>query len=130
MYFVDGEHELHYRQLLQNRGNDLRSEYLPLVYILSVPTIWQTWNLSYRQKFPSPIDWALQVEDFPMLSQAHALLVESGISLYSGALMALGEGVQTWDGRLYRLFLQAVELRRRLVFGTGMDVTGIGIQFM
>ncbi|RIV23100.1 hypothetical protein D2Q93_08160 [Alicyclobacillaceae bacterium I2511] len=116
MYFIDREHQWHYRKLLNDRADDVSCECRPLIYLLAVPPIWQVWNLHYRQEFANPIDWALQSEEFPLLSLAHSLLIEVGISLYNGALISLGEGVQVWDERLYRVFLQALELRRSPVF--------------
>lgn len=128
MYFVNQAHKKNLEKLAEVfpavRKN---SEYRAACYIAAHPEIFKCFSIDKQQH--GPFDWYFDYldnpEDFikrrdrnetsgdtaPLTGQTREL-VELALNLWNGHQFDLSYGLSMWDGDLYRLALQAIDLRR------------------
>lgn len=124
LYFVDDNHKLNYKRCVEKFQCHNR-EYLATCYLAAHPGIFKCFSLHHQDD--GPLDWYFEHlesasehhsneftngDTSPLTGQTTAL-VHLAHNLWNGHKLDLAEGLAIWDSDLYRIALQAIDLRRR-----------------
>lgn len=129
MYFVNETHKMNFERMAEvfprARKN---SEYRAACYIAAHPEIFKCFVPDRQEHGPFSwyFDYLDNMEDFiarrdrgettsgdpaPLTGQTHEL-VELALNLWNGRECDLSSGLSIWDRDMYRVALQAIDLRR------------------
>lgn len=118
-YFVDKEHENNFYQLLTRYPIGQKDkEYQVGFYIVAVAEIYRHCNENPVSDNSSPFDWFFDEVGNPSqycagLSSGYLSLVKAGINLFNNYEdFTLYQALGTWGDQLYKVFIQACEIRR------------------
>ena len=119
MYFTDRVHQTNFERLAgkfpQTATN---SEYRAACYIAALPEICKCFNVEKQEN--GPFDWYFEcilegeskTGSTAPLTNRTTQLVELALNLWNGRPFDLAEGIASWDDDLYRMAMQAIDLRR------------------
>ncbi|KLU61438.1 hypothetical protein CEB3_c21170 [Peptococcaceae bacterium CEB3] len=109
MYFVDEEHERTFRILVEEHDRTGDREYLAAYYVLTADEELRRKTLRFVRK--DGIPWLLIWEQD--WSSGYQLLLKLAEHLFMGGEVDLVRGVRTWGDTLYKIAIQAIEVRRK-----------------
>lgn len=127
IFFTNFDHKTNYRHCLE-KFQCQNPEYSSTCYLAAYPEIFKCFSLELQVH--GPFDWYFEhlyhSTDFqdqngnqrftgntaPLTSQTTAL-VHLALNLWNGHKFDLAEGLLIWDSDLYKVALQAIDLRRR-----------------
>lgn len=144
MFFVNNQHKRNFEAItVKFPGVIKNSEYRAACYIAAHPEIFKCFELNKQNH--GPFDWYFDYlhdpDDFiarrdrgktsgdtAPLTGSTRLLVELAINLWGGSIpVNLADGLVLWDSDLYRVAMQAIDLRRRRpAFNFGGSTPGDG----
>ncbi|WDI05024.1 hypothetical protein PUW25_26000 (plasmid) [Paenibacillus urinalis] len=108
MYFYSESHETNYKEMLKRYPTALKdAEYKLGCYIVAHPEIYLA---ASEQDWPDIFDdWTEK-----SFSRGGRLLIDLGMHLFGGGHTELNltDAINTWDDKNYKVFLQAVDIRR------------------
>lgn len=118
-FFVNKEHEENFINLLSRYPiGKTDNEYRAGFYIVAHPVIYSHCNGNPVSDGNGPFDWYFEELDNPSpysaaLSSSYSFLVRAGIHLYNGYEdFTLYLAVGTWGDELFKVFVQACQIRR------------------
>lgn len=122
MYFLNDKHKSNF-QFCIDKFEVRNREYYSSCYIASVPEIFKCFTL--QEQIHGPFDWFFEFLDdnltpgtkigdtAPLTNQTTAL-IHLALNLWNGHPFDLAVGLSIWDDDLYKVAVQAIELRRNL----------------
>lgn len=116
VFFANDAHRHNFNHCLEKFHNRSR-EYMATCYLAAFPEIFKCFKLELQTH--GPFDWYFEHLEgqttsgttAPLTSQTTAL-VELALNLWNGREFDLAEGISMWDSDLYKVALQAIQLRR------------------
>lgn len=127
VFFVNDDHERNYQTCIQ-KFQCKNPEYSSTCYLAALPDIFKCFTLHLQVH--GPFDWYFDhlydtadsqnpTFDQPKgtisaLTGQITVLVRLALNLWNGHEFDLTEGLSIWDSDLYKVALQAIDLRRRM----------------
>lgn len=124
VFYTDNQHKINFLRCTKKFGC-FNQEYTSTCYIAAHPEIFKCFSLEHQ--IHGPFDWYFEHltslaehrsrnstngDTSPLTGQTTAL-VRLGLNLWNGYEFDLVEGIAIWDSELYKVALQAIDLRRR-----------------
>jgi hypothetical protein len=129
MHFINDVHKQNYYNCIE-KFRCINREYSSTCYLAAHPEIFKCFLLEHQ--VDGPFDWYfehLEASTVPQASNTErsaksdiapltgqtTALVNLALNLWNGYEFDLAEGLGIWDATLYRVALQAIELRRPIL---------------
>jgi len=126
VYFVSDAHMQHFQACIK-KFHCRNSEYTSTCYLAAYPAIFKCFSL--RDQEDGPFDWYFEYleavtgansnhreytskGDIAPLTGQTTALVRLALNLWNGREFDLSEGLAIWNFDLYKIALQAIDLRR------------------
>ncbi|MGG4143880.1 hypothetical protein ABEW34_12170 [Paenibacillus algorifonticola] len=124
VYFTNEAHQGNFLKCMHQFKCNNR-EYRSTCYLAAFPEIFKCFSLENQEN--GPFDWyfeqmqnadsanyegSIKGNTAPLTSQTNAL-VHLALNLWNGNKFDLADGLSIWDTDLYKVALQAIDLRRR-----------------
>lgn len=131
VFFANQDHKKNFQSCIE-KFHCRNREYTSACFLAAYPEIFKCFSLQLQVN--GPFDWYYEhLEDAPQSSPVQGntapltgqttALVRLGLNLWNGHEFDLAVGLATWDSELYKIALQAIDLRRN----SGISIKNIPI---